>query len=94
MTRRWPLHPTPGHGEALTSWLHRLATRYGMDLDQLVRHDLTPPGAPAPGSTGSLDLDAPSELITILAARTGGSSPVVWCHSGCSLWWVEGQAVR
>ncbi|WP_298945323.1 TniQ family protein [uncultured Microbacterium sp.] len=71
MTQRWPLHPTPGHGEALTSWLHRLATRYGMDLDQLVRHDLTPPGAPAPGSTGSLDLDAPSELITILAARTG-----------------------
>ena len=25
---------------------------------------------------------------------SSGSSPVVWCHSGCSLWWVEGQAVR
>lgn len=71
MTQRWPLHPTPGHGEALTSWLHRLATVYGMDLDQLVRHDLTPPGAPAPGSIGSLDLDAPSALITTLAMRTG-----------------------
>ncbi len=27
-------------------------------------------------------------------SRASGSSPVVWCHSGCSLWWVEGQAVR
>lgn len=71
MTQRWPLHPTPGHGEALTSWLHRLATVYGMSLDQLVRHDLIPPGAPAQVPTGSLDLDAPSELITTLAARTG-----------------------
>ena len=71
MTHRWPLHPPPGHGEALSSWLHRLATVYGMPLDQLVRHDLTPPGAPVPGSIGSLDLEVPSELITILAARTG-----------------------
>ena len=71
MTGRWPLHPTPGHGEALTSWLHRLATVYGMDLDQLVRHDLTPPGAPAPKSTDSLNLYAPAALITALAVRTG-----------------------
>lgn len=71
MTHRWPLQPPPGHGEALSSWLHRLATVYGMPLDQLVRHDLTPPGAPVPGSIGSLDLEVPSELITILAARTG-----------------------
>ncbi|MGO1851564.1 MAG: TniQ family protein [Microbacterium gubbeenense] len=71
MTHRWPLHPAPGRGEALSSWLHRLATVYGMDLDKLVRHDLTPPDAPAPGPIRSLDLEAPSALITTLAERTG-----------------------
>lgn len=71
MTQRWPLHPAPGHGEALTSWLHRLAPIYGMDLDQLVHHDLTPPGAPVPGKIRSLDLEAPPELISTLADRTG-----------------------
>lgn len=77
MTRRWPLHPAPGHGEALSSWLYRLATVYGMGLDQLVRHEITPPGAPAPGSIGSLDLEAPAELITILAERTGAPTDQV-----------------
>lgn len=71
MTHRWPLHPAPGHGEALSSWLHRLARIYGMDLDQVVHHDLTPPGAPMPGKIRSLDLEAPSELISTLAERTG-----------------------
>ena len=71
MTQRWPLHPTPGHGEALSSWLHRLATVYGMSVDQLVRDNLTPPGAPAPGPSESLDLEAPPELVTSLAAHTG-----------------------
>ena len=30
MTGPWPLHPPPGDGEALTSWLNRLAEVYGM----------------------------------------------------------------
>ena len=71
MTHRWPLHPRPGHGEALSSWLHRLATVYEMGADELVRHDLTPPGAPALGPIRSLDMEVPSELIATLAERTG-----------------------
>lgn len=42
-----------------------------MDLDQLVRHDLTPGDAPVPRSIRSLDLEAPAELFTVLAERTG-----------------------
>lgn len=67
----WPLHPVPGQGEALTSWLQRLATIYGMEIDQLLRHNLTPPGAPMPKNMRSLDLEASSDLITTLAERTG-----------------------
>ncbi|WP_073708031.1 TniQ family protein [Glutamicibacter sp. 0426] len=71
MTHRWPLHPAPGQGEALTSWLHRLATVYGMNFDQLVSRDLTPPGVLMPSRLRSLDLEAPSDLITTVAERTG-----------------------
>ena len=28
---RWPLHPHPGAGEALSSWLIRVADAYGED---------------------------------------------------------------
>ena len=41
-TTRWPLHPQPAAGEALSSWLDRVAAAYGMSLDQLVRHNLGP----------------------------------------------------
>jgi hypothetical protein len=38
--RRWPLHPPPGPGESLTSWLARLAALYGMPASQMLRHNL------------------------------------------------------
>ena len=71
MRRRWPLHSPPRNDEALWSWVHRLAALYDMEVEELVRHDLTPPGAPMPGKIRSLDLEAPSELISTLAERTG-----------------------
>lgn len=72
MTRRWPLHPPPGEGEALTSWLSRLAQVYGMSVEDLVRHDLTPPGVEhLDHLTSALDLDPPHGVLPALAERTG-----------------------
>ncbi len=72
MTRRWPIHPPPGEGEALTSWLSRLGEVYGMSAEELVRHDLTSPGVDLPDHlTRVLDLDPPEGLLDALAERTG-----------------------
>lgn len=37
---RWPLHPAPKEGEALSSWLNRVAACYQMDVHELLAHDL------------------------------------------------------
>ncbi|WP_061269036.1 MULTISPECIES: TniQ family protein [Cellulosimicrobium] len=72
MTRRWPLHPPPGDGEALSSWLNRLAEIYGLSVEELIRHDLLPPGAdPIIYDGGALDLDPPPGVLTALHRRTG-----------------------
>lgn len=36
MTTRWPLHPTPIEGEALSSWLYRIAEQYGVQIQHLL----------------------------------------------------------
>ncbi len=36
--RRWPLHPRPNPGEALTSRLGRLAALYGMPQRELLHN--------------------------------------------------------
>lgn len=33
---RWPVHPPPVIGEALTSWLRRIATEYHLSVDDLI----------------------------------------------------------
>ena len=40
---RWPWHPPPHEGEALTSWLHRIAAGFALTPRQL----LNEPGGPA-----------------------------------------------
>lgn len=72
MTGPWPLHPPPGDGEALTSWLNRLAEVYGMSVDDLLRHNLAARGADLPDQQ-TLDLDPPPWLLPALAERTGTS---------------------
>lgn len=63
--QRWPLHPTPVEGEALSSWLHRIARCYRMDVPGLLQHDL--------GHDGASDLDGtpPAALQEVLARRSG-----------------------
>lgn len=70
--RRWPLHPPPHPGEALTSWLARLAILFSLSPSQLLRHSLGPVSAlmddPA---ADDLDWDPPVPILEALAARTG-----------------------
>lgn len=70
MTGRWPLHPPPGEGEALTSWLNRLAEVYGLSVEDLLRHNLAAPCVDPPNQQ-TLDLDPPMWLLPALAERTG-----------------------
>jgi hypothetical protein len=61
---RWPLHPAPREGEALSSWLRRVAACYRMNARDLLEHDL---------GHGQVDLDTapPLSLLTQLAQRSG-----------------------
>ena len=40
LSHRWPLHPFPKEGEALSSWLWRVANRYKMNMPDLLLYDL------------------------------------------------------
>lgn len=72
MIVRWPLHPPPSEGEALTSWLSRLAEIYGLSVEELIRHNLVAQGRDRPDHhTSALDLNPPSGVLPALAARTG-----------------------
>ncbi|MFF2347689.1 TniQ family protein [Pseudarthrobacter sp. NPDC058119] len=64
--RRWPVHPPPEPGEALTSWLQRIASRYGADIDDLVS-DM----GFRPEVAGDMDTCPPDGFACGLAERTG-----------------------
>jgi len=70
--QRWPLHPPPHPGEALTSWLGRLAALYGMPASHLLRHNLGEASALLDDPrAGDLDFDPPAAILRALAERTG-----------------------
>ena len=62
---RWPLHPAPREGEALSSWLNRVAACYQMDMLDLLEHDL------GHGQADDLDTAPPLALLTMLSQRSG-----------------------
>ncbi|MGK3957652.1 TniQ family protein [Arthrobacter sp. R4] len=64
---RWPLHPEPIRGEAMTSWLGRIAACYSMNARNLLTSTAVGNGTSPP----DLDLDPPRELLTELSLRTG-----------------------
>lgn len=69
---RWPLHPRPGEGEALSSWLDRVAGAYGMDAQQLLGHNLGAVSLQLDAhSLDTLDVDPPPGVLTALTERTG-----------------------
>jgi hypothetical protein len=66
--RRWPLHPAPTDGEALSSWLRRIAGCYGTDIEHLgddIGYKL------GTGNLDGIDLAPAPGLIEVLAERTG-----------------------
>lgn len=62
---RWPLHPAPREGEALSSWLNRVAACYRMDAHELLAHDL------GHDQLDDLDTAPPLSLLTMIARRSG-----------------------
>ncbi len=65
-TGRWPVHPPPRDGEALSSWLRRVSRRYGMSVTGLLRFER--------GETVSetdIDFELPIEWLQALAERAG-----------------------
>jgi len=67
MAARWPLHPRPLPGEALSSWLTRIADAYELSLHDLLLHDLGFDSV----SDQQLDTEAPDELVSAISRRTG-----------------------
>lgn len=66
--RRWPLHPAPIDGEALSSWLHRIAGCYSTDIEYLgddIGYKL------ATSNPDDIDVAPPSGMIDALTERTG-----------------------
>lgn len=72
---RWPLHPAPKEGEALSSWLNRMAACYQMDMRDLLEHDL------GHGQIDDLDTAPPISLLTLLAQRSGVALDQLRCMS-------------
>lgn len=64
---RWPVHPSPLDGEALSSWLRRIAEDYRFSVTELLDHDLGQAGLPLK----DLNLAPPTALLETLARRTG-----------------------
>ena len=62
---RWPLHPAPKEGEALSSWLNRVAVCYQMEMFELLEHDL------GHSQIDDLDTAPPLSLLTLLSQRSG-----------------------
>ncbi|MBW4095185.1 MAG: TniQ family protein [Acidobacteria bacterium] len=64
---RWPVHPAPLDGEALSSWLRHIAHSYQFSESELLENDLGHVRLPLP----DLDLNPPDVLLETLARRTG-----------------------
>ena len=64
---RWPLHPAPRPGEALSSWLRRLGATYQMSVAELIEHGLGRDRK----TVHDLDLDPPLPLLDVPSERSG-----------------------
>lgn len=85
-SRRWPVHPAPVPGEALSSWLRRIAVRYDANLDDLVT-DL----GYVLGNPKDLDTCPPHGFPRALAQRTGVDPHLIqrMSLSGWAPWLID-----
>lgn len=76
--RKWPVHPAPIEGEALSSWLYRLAACFHLDTVELLQHGLGlhygVDDVLHYRALPSVDIEASSGLVAGLADRTGVST--------------------
>lgn len=87
MTHRWPLHPAATPGEALSSWLIRIAARYGISIEVLtldIGYSLD--------REMDLDLAPPAGFVERLATRTGVHADTIRAMSldGFVPWLLDG----
>lgn len=85
-SRRWPVHPAPLPGEALSSWLRRIADCYSASLDDLVwdlGHVVDRPE--------DLDTCPPSGFARDLARHTGVDEHLIqrMSLSGWAPWLID-----
>ena len=90
---RWPLHPAPREGEALSSWLNRVALCYHMEVSELLEHDL------GHGLVDDLDAAPPLALLAMLSQRSGIELDRLRCMSfvdglDCTLPVIDGFGLR
>lgn len=64
---RWPVHPAPLDGEALSSWLSRIADSYQMGLSELLEHGL----GYDPANGDDLDVAPPAAFLDTVSQRSG-----------------------
>jgi len=92
---RWPLHPAPRPGEALSSWLERIAAVYGMQLHELADIDLGLPdvGGKPWESTGwdRFDVDPPAAVLARIHQRSGVplAQLGLMCVAGWTPWLMD-----
>jgi len=67
------MHPQPAPGEALSSWLARVAAVYGLPVQDLLRHNLGLASFDPGGGrdAAALDWDPPAGALAALHDRTG-----------------------
>lgn len=77
LPQRWPLHPSPSAGEALSSWLTRIAVAHHLTVGELLGDNLghSPVAVDSmhedPAFDAGIDVDPPELLIATLQERTG-----------------------
>ena len=86
---RWPVHPVPYDGEALSSWLRRVAQCYAMDVTELLRFELGESVADV-----DVDVELPAECLPTLVERGGIDPDTLRCLSlsGWTPWLLDGLA--
>jgi type 1 fimbriae regulatory protein FimE len=75
---RWPVHPKPIIGESLTCWLQRIASFYGLGIQDLLACNLGFSGL----TLDDIDEQPPAELVKAIAGRTGITSEQIWLMTG------------
>lgn len=92
---KWPLHPAPLDGEALSSWLGRLAACYQMSPVDLLHHglglDFHPDDVMQSRFLPHVDVDPQEALILGLAGRTGVAPERIrtMTHAGWAPWMFD-----